>query len=96
MRKHAFSIGLAVVTLGLVLGLTNLRAAPASAPPGAPVTAARYRLSLSEQPRVFFLLDTATGQVWRADYYSPTKWYKFSMPPGLDDQTQTPVEATTK
>lgn len=99
MRKHAFSIGLAVVTLGLTLGLTNLRAGPMSLPPGIPAANGRYWLqgwNLANSPGTpddyrCFLLDTVTGQCWLMGR-NDDRWKKLPMPPGLEDQAPTPTE----
>jgi hypothetical protein len=93
MRKHAFSIVLAVATLGLALGLTTLRAAPASAPPEVPVPNARYWLQMEGDSGRFVLLDTATGRAWKYNIdRRPSPWMRLPMPPGLEGETPTPVE----
>ena len=89
MRKHAFSIGLAVVILGLILGLTSLRAAPVPTPAGISASTGRYWLQGwnwgdSQGKNECFLLDTATGLSWRWDW-SYNQWRKLPMPPGVPD-----------
>jgi len=95
MRKHAFSIGLAVVILGLILGLTSLRAAPTSVAPGVPATVNHYRLHMDSLGK-FLLLDTTSGQVWEYNIdRRPNRWTRIPMPPGLEGETAAAVEKTS-
>ena len=98
MRKHAFSIGLAFVTLGLALGLSNLRAAPVPISPGIPAANGRYLLegwnsgTPGNPDYQCFLLDTATGQCWRRT--QGRDWEKLPLPPGIEGPT--PAEESAK